>query len=87
MQCSSVRKSATCHSTAVLSSVQLGRSVDTYPVNLVSVDTKVWVRNPRWASPVAETAVNKEHSKERHPKRSTNPLETPALDRQFQWIL
>ena len=87
MQCSSVRQLAPCHSTAVLSSVQLGRSVDLYPVNLVSVDTKVWIRSPGWASPVAETAMNKEHSKERHPKRSTNPPEPPALDRELQWIL
>jgi hypothetical protein len=36
--------------------------MDTYPVDLVSVDPKVWVRDPGWASPVTETAMDEEHS-------------------------
>ena len=55
--------------------------MDTYPVDFVSVDSKAWVRDPGWASPVTESAMNNENSQERHPKRSTNPPETPALDR------
>lgn len=42
--------------------VQLHHGMDTYPVDLISVDSKAWVRDPGWASPVTESAVNKEHS-------------------------
>ena len=87
---------APCHSTAVVYSVhlqpasvaaQLPRNKNTYPVDLVSVDSKAWVRDPGWAGPVAECAMNNEHSQERHPKRSTNPAETPALNRDLLWLL
>jgi hypothetical protein len=61
--------------------------MNTYPVDLVSVDSKAWVRDPGWASPVTETAMNNEHSQERHPKWSTNPPETPALYKDFLWLL
>ena len=54
-------------------------ALESYLVDLVSVDGEVWVRNPAWKSKVAEAAMYKEHGQEGHPEWSPNP-QKPSAD-------